>query len=73
MGNYKKGSDIDLAIVGNKINDQTTTRLSSILNQELNIPYFTEIIDYNKITNKDLIEHINIKGKVIYEKNKEDL
>jgi len=66
MGNYKKGSDIDLAIVGDTITDQTKTRLSSILNQELPIPYFIDVLDYKSIANKDLVKHIDTEGKVIY-------
>lgn len=68
MGNYKKGSDIDLAIVGDQITDQTKTRLSSILNQELPIPYFIDVVDYKSITNKDLVNHIDTEGKVIYKR-----
>ena len=33
-GNYKKGSDIDLAIVGNE------RKFSYYLNEETNLPYF---------------------------------
>lgn len=68
MGNFKKGSDIDLAIIGNNINDQIKTRLSSVLNQELPIPYFIDVVDYKSISNKDLIKHIDTEGKVIYSK-----
>jgi len=68
MGNYKKGSDIDLAIVGNNINDQIKTRLSSVLNQELPIPYFIDVVDYKNISNKDLVKHIDTEGKVVYTK-----
>ncbi len=68
MGNFKKGSDIDLAIVGANINDQIKTRLSSILNQELPIPYFIDVLDYNGLSNLSLKRHIDTKGKVIYEK-----
>jgi predicted nucleotidyltransferase len=68
MGNYKKGSDIDLAIVGEKITYQIKTRLSSIINQELPIPYFIDVVDYKSITNKDLVKHIDTEGKVIYKR-----
>jgi len=68
MGNYKKGSDIDLAIVGNNINDQIKTRLSSMLNQDLPIPYFIDVVDYKSISNKDLVIHIDTEGKIIYSK-----
>jgi predicted nucleotidyltransferase len=68
MGNYKKGSDIDIAIVGNNVTGQIKTRLSSILNQELPIPYFIDVLDYNTIINENLIAHIDAEGKVIYTK-----
>lgn len=63
MGNYKKGSDIDIAIIGaSKI-----LTLNDILNEESPMPYFFDLIDYENISNENLIEHINAKGKVIYE------
>ena len=68
MGNYKKGSDIDIAITGKNINDKIVTRLSSILNQELPIPYFIDVVDYNSITNNDLKKHIDKEGKIVYQK-----
>ena len=68
MGNYKKGSDIDIAIFGENISDQIKTRLSGILNQELPIPYFVDVLDYNGLSNLSLKRHIDTKGKVIYEK-----
>ena len=66
MGNYKRGSDIDLAISGKNINYKTVTRLSSILNEELPIPLFIDVIDYNNISNKNLVKHIDTEGKVVY-------
>lgn len=66
MGNYKKGSDIDLAIVGNNINDRIKTRLSSMLNQELPIPYFVDVVDYKSISSEELVKHIDTEGKLIY-------
>lgn len=58
-GNYKKGSDIDIAIIGNE------RKLSYQLNEEGNLPYFFDIINLEKITNKDLLVHINRVGKKI--------
>lgn len=68
MENYKKGSDIDIAITGKNINDKTVTRLSSILNQKLPIPYFIDVADYNSLSNIELKEHIQKEGKIIYQK-----
>jgi predicted nucleotidyltransferase len=58
-GNYKKGSDVDLAIIGNE------KKLSYYLNEETNLPYFFDVINLQKITNKNLIEHIKRVGKIL--------
>jgi len=65
MGNYRQGSDVDLAVqhTGNK---DTITRLSSRLNQELPIPYHIDVIDFSTISNKNLLDHITKYGVVIY-------
>ena len=60
-GNYKKGSDIDLAVIGDE------KKLSYILNEETTLPYFFDVINFNKITNKNLLEHIKRVGQIIYE------
>ena len=67
-GNYKTGSDIDLAIKGTEINYETVSGLSFMLNEELSLPYFFDIIHYEKITESKLTQHIDRVGKVIYEK-----
>ncbi|HED38187.1 MAG TPA: nucleotidyltransferase domain-containing protein [Ignavibacteria bacterium] len=70
MGNYKKGSDIDLAIVGENIDFETTSRLHGKLNEALPIPYFVDVVDFNTIENQALKKHILTEGKIIYEKGK---
>ena len=65
MGNYKKASDIDIAVQLNDKNPDTVVRLSGILNEELPIPFFIDIINIDTIKNKHLIEHINNEGKII--------
>jgi predicted nucleotidyltransferase len=68
MGNYKKGSDIDLAIFGQKVNFDITSRLSGLLNEELPIPYYTDVLNFNTIENEELKQHILTEGKVLYKK-----
>lgn len=68
MGNYKKGSDIDIAILGKQVTDSTIYKLDDYLNQVYPIPYFFDIINYSSIKNSKLIEHINKEGKIIYSK-----
>lgn len=65
-GNYLKGSDIDIALKGKSITDSLLTRLSRRINMELPIPYKVDLILYERLTNKNLIDHINECGKVIH-------
>ena len=68
MGNHKKGSDIDIAISGENIDFNTTSRLHGKLNEDLPIPYFIDVVDYNSITLEELKNHINNNGKTIYQR-----
>lgn len=71
IGNYKKGSDIDLAITGQKVKESICNKISEQLNEEYPIPFFVEVINYNTITNQALKEHIQNYGIIIYEKSTE--
>lgn len=71
MGNYKKGSDVDLAIKGENITYNTVLRLSSILNQELPLPYFFDVTHYESSSSEELKKHIDTEGVQIYSKSKE--
>ncbi len=59
-GNYKKGSDIDLAVIGDH------KYLNYFLNEETTLPYFFDVINLQEIKNENLKEHIQRVGKVIY-------
>ncbi|MDG6881291.1 Nucleotidyltransferase domain [Phocoenobacter uteri] len=62
LGNYKKGSDIDIALEGKNINLDTLANLSGLLNDELEIPYELDLIDIKNCDNTDLLTHIKQKG-----------
>jgi predicted nucleotidyltransferase len=68
LGNYKKGSDVDIAIIGEGITSKTIYRLDDLLNEEYPLPYFFDILHYEDISNTNLKEHIDKYGKVIYSK-----
>lgn len=68
MGNYKTGSDIDLALFGEVISRKTVLDLFDKLNEVLNLPYYFDIINYNEITNVALKKHIDDFGIPIWEK-----
>ncbi len=66
MGNYKPGSDIDIAIFGNEVLIDTASSLRVMLEDEGPLPYFVDIVDYSNLTHKELKEQIDRMGKVIY-------
>ncbi len=68
MGNFKNGSDIDIAIIGNNIDFDTTARIHGKLNEELPIPYFIDVVNFNSIESEELKKHISTEGKIIYTK-----
>lgn len=64
---YRNGSDVDIALKGDKMSDQIAVHLASILNEETSLPYHFDILDYHSIDNSNLIAHIDRVGQVIYE------
>jgi predicted nucleotidyltransferase len=66
LGNSKKGSDVDLAIVGKNITSATALRLRFLLNEELPLPYFFDVVRYETITNDNLKRHIDEHGVVFF-------
>ncbi|HBY20300.1 MAG: DNA polymerase III subunit beta [Clostridiales bacterium GWE2_32_10] len=63
MGNYKKGSDVDLAILGKTVTKKTVHKINQLLNEECMLQYFFDIVDYECIKNDELKEHIDRYGK----------
>ena len=70
MGNYKPGSDLDLALIGDHVTHGTVLSLNDQLNELTNLPYYFDIIDYNAISNLSLKTHIDHFGILIWDKNK---
>ena len=67
-GNYKPASDLDIVVKGERIADNTILKLLDLLEEELPLPYFIDVLHYEKINNKELKEHIDRVGKVFYSK-----
>lgn len=65
MGNYKPYSDIDIALFGASID---LTRQNKIENQldDLLLPYKFDVCVFEKIENKELIDHIDRVGITIF-------
>ncbi|SHK34263.1 Nucleotidyltransferase domain-containing protein [Anaerobranca californiensis DSM 14826] len=68
-GNYKRGSDIDIAVFGKQINENTINELRIILNEELPLPYYFDIVNYETIKDEDLKQEIDKYGIDFYKKN----
>ena len=65
-GNYRQGSDVDIAIMGAQCTDATALDLSAILNERIPSPYFFDVVNYSTIRNADLKDHIDRVGILLY-------
>ena len=65
-GNYRAGSDIDLAVIGNDID---YNQLLSILCEidDLELLYSVDLLDYQKKKGTSIGVHIDRVGQVFYE------
>lgn len=64
-GNYRSGSDIDLAIMGSGVSDLELLHIASDID-ELPLPYKVDLSLFRQIGNPELVEHIERVGKVFY-------
>ena len=65
MGNYKRGSDIDLTFKGDKLNVSILNKIDLELD-DLLLPYTFDLSIFHHIDNPDLTDHINRVGKVLF-------
>lgn len=64
-GTYKKFSDIDIALIGSEINIDELLKLETEID-DLLLPYEFDFCIYKNITNKELKDHIDRRGIIIY-------
>lgn len=67
-GNYKAGSDIDIALKGSQVNHITTSNISYILNEETQMPYKFDVLNYHAVVNENLAKHIDRIGVSFYKR-----
>jgi predicted nucleotidyltransferase len=65
-GNFRPGSDVDIALKGPSVDHGDVREIAYVLNEEGFLPYQFDIIDYNTIDNEALREHIDRVGELIY-------
>lgn len=63
-GNYKLGSDIDLAIFG-KIDEKLLRHIAFELD-ELSTPYKFDVLNYDTVDNETLKQNIDKYGKLLH-------
>ncbi|OUN53111.1 hypothetical protein B5G17_14875 [Bacteroides uniformis] len=68
-GNYKKGSDIDIAVKG-PVEKDALAQLMMAFDESL-LPYFVDVVVYANLENEALREHIDRVGVRIYVKSGE--
>lgn len=62
MGNYKSGSDVDIAIKGKNTTPTTAIELSTKLNEQLPLPYCFDVVHYDSIDIPAFKQHIDEHG-----------
>ncbi len=65
-GNYKPFSDIDLTLCGDGLTQTDVLRIADRF-EDSNLPYLFDISDFSKLTNPDLIDHIERRGITIFQ------
>ncbi|MCH6200084.1 nucleotidyltransferase domain-containing protein [Aquiflexum sp. LQ15W] len=65
-GNYKNGSDVDIALKGRHLDFETISHVSYLLNEETRMPYKFDVLNYHSIQEQELKNHIDRIGVEIY-------
>jgi uncharacterized protein len=65
-GNYRRGSDIDLTLIGNLSHNQLLHLETAI--DDLLLPYKIDLSLYTQIDNPELLAHIQRVGTVFYQR-----
>lgn len=66
-GNYKPFSDVDITLVGENLTHNDLLKITNDID-DLLLPYMFDVSVLHTLRNKELIEHINRRGVVIYKK-----
>ncbi len=66
-GNYRVGSDIDLAVIGNNIDYRLILKIGCEIDS-LELLYGIDLLDYQSKKNTPIGEHIDRVGQIFYER-----
>ena len=69
MGNYKRGSDVDIALRGARLTDRSVNALRTFFNDAApGYPYKTDVLNYHELVNEELKKHIDEYGRTLYKR-----
>ncbi len=71
-GTHHVGSDVDVALKGERVDFRTVLSISQQLNGESLMPYRFDILDLKSVTSPELIDHIARVGVTIYSKSQHE-
>lgn len=71
-GNYREGSDIDMVLKGEHLNETIRNQIFWEID-ELNSPYTLDLSIYHQITSQDLIQNIDRVGKSLFQRENQAL
>ncbi|WP_435274794.1 nucleotidyltransferase domain-containing protein [Psychrobium sp. nBUS_13] len=64
-GNYRNGSDIDLAIFSNSLAFDELIAIEGVID-DLMLPYTVDLVEVKSIVSEELLDHINRVGIIVY-------
>jgi predicted nucleotidyltransferase len=66
-GTHKRGSDIDLALIGDQLDWRTVGRIDSALD-DLPVPYRFSLIRFSEATDPEVADHVQRVGIPIFQR-----
>lgn len=67
-GNFKNGSDIDLTMIGDDLNDEILYKILDEID-DLLLPHEVDLSIFKQLIKPEFIDHIERVGAVFYQKN----
>jgi len=67
-GNFEKGSDVDLAVIGEEVRFSDVAHLHRVLENESPTLLWFDVLHFDILSNEKLKKNIIDEGTVIYEK-----
>ena len=64
-GNFRLGSDVDLAIMNEGVSTKTVTKLQNEF-IDSSLPFRIDLVDFSSLTEQEFIDHINRVGIPFY-------